>query len=322
MKKYALTLAMFMLAAALLGCTRVENDDPKAENSPEVDAWVATPENDASQIAQKDAYAGIGHVVSYDDGLNITLGTENITQNGLTILCTSNDESEEEYSTGSPYSIDKLSDSGWVDVETIPSEEELCWTMEAWLILPNETVRWDVNWSYLYGELGAGSYRIKKMIDSQSDYKVSKAYYAYFDIVEPAQTEFVSYEDELGYGISVPYVQGWEYMIEEADGSNTTFGISFRPQGKEGWIHFECLDSFGVCGTGLEQEKYKSGYIGTYDGKDIWDFIWQPVGDKSFVATTENANDWYDTYGDTVMEIIDGTELKVLDATLIKTEEE
>lgn len=319
MKKHAFLLAIFMLAAALLGCTRVEDDMPTVQSSP--DAAIA--ENDETQIASESAYAGIGRVVSYDDEFNITLGTENVTQSGLTILCTCNGETEEEYSAGSPYSIDRLSDGGeWVDIETIPSDEEICWTMEAWIIMPNETVRWDVNWSYLYGELEEGSYRIKKMVSPESDYKASKAYYAYFDVVDTAKTEFVSYEDELGCGIKLPYVRGWEYSIEEADTNSGTFGISFRPEGKDGWIHFECLDSFGVCGTGLEQKEYKSGYIGTYDGRDIWDFIWQPVGNKNFVATTENVSDWYEAYSDTVMRIIDGAELTTLNADERKTEEE
>lgn len=319
MKKFAFALAIFMLAAALFGCTQTENDMPTGENSPKV----KKDENDETQIANESAYAGIGRTVFYDDGeLNITLATQNVTQSGLTILCTCNNEPKEEYSTGSPFSIDKLSDGGWIDVETIPTEDEICWTMEAWLIMPNETVRWDVNWSYLYGELGEGSYRIKKMVSSDSDYKASKAYYAYFDIVNTAETELVSYEDEAGYGISLPYVQGWEYSIEETDYTTQSFGISFRPQGKEGWIHFNCLDSFGVCGTGLEQKKYKSGYIGTYDGGGIWDFIWQPAGNKSFVATTENVGEWYDTYSDTVMEIIDEAEFTIPDANVRKTEEE
>ena len=99
--------------------------------------------------------------------LGITLAADNVTPTGLTIVCTqSGGEATGELSTGSYYIIEKLVDDKWtaVDYAYDGSSGELAWTAEAWLINMNGTTEWVVDWSWLYGELEAGSYRIGKEI--------------------------------------------------------------------------------------------------------------------------------------------------------------
>ena len=95
----------------------------------------------------------------------IVLEAENITASGLTIVCShSGGENAAELSTGSYYVIQKLENTGWIDVEYAPQEYDIAWTSEAWIIQKEGTTKWDVNWEWLYGELSAGEYRIGKEI--------------------------------------------------------------------------------------------------------------------------------------------------------------
>lgn len=99
---------------------------------------------------------------------------------------------------------------------------------------------------------------------------------------------------------------GWDYEIHEYSESSYTFGISFWPgDSTEGKIRLEYYpDGFGVCGTGLEEERIwlngQSGYKGTYDGREIWSFI--STGNYAFL--TENVGSWWETYEAEAMEII------------------
>lgn len=118
-------------------------------------------------------------------------------------------------------------------------EHELAWTMEAWAIPSNTETEWEVNWSRLYGELPAGTYRISKSVmdfRDTGDYD-TKTYYAGFDLVDAADTESVSYEYG-GFGVSIPLISGWEYKIEEYSVDGMSYGVSFRPAGEDGWIDF------------------------------------------------------------------------------------
>ena len=95
----------------------------------------------------------------------IVLEVDNVTENGLTIVCNhSGGENVAELYTGSYYVIQKLEKTDWVDVEYLPQEYELTWTLEARIIQKEGTTQWDVNWEGLYGELSAGEYRIGKEI--------------------------------------------------------------------------------------------------------------------------------------------------------------
>ena len=103
-----------------------------------------------------------------DEKLNewgIALEVENVTASGLTIVCNhSGGENVAELSTGSYYVVQKFEKAGWVDVEYLPQEYDVVWTLEAWIIQQESTTKWDVNWEWLYGKLSAGEYRIGKEI--------------------------------------------------------------------------------------------------------------------------------------------------------------
>ena len=243
---------------------------------------------------------------AYQDHWGVKLTAKNITPSGLTIVCTQQDgEPTGELNTGSYYGLEVLRDGEWVAVELLPMEGELAWTSEAWMIPANEDTEWDVNWSRLYGELPAGSYRISKSImDFRGIGDFDKeTYYAGFDIVDSTTANSIAYEYD-GFGVSIPLLSGWEYMIEEYSADGMSYGVSFRPSGEDGWIDFHYWPTFGVCGTGLETKEFGNGTMGTYDGGKIWNYISYPASKGNFVATTHGVADWWDSYGDEVLGII------------------
>lgn len=94
---------------------------------------------------------------------------------------------------------------------------------------------------------------------------------------------------------------------------------------KESAIHVGYHSAWGVCGTGLEQTKITLGDYsavqGTYDNKNVWDFIYFHVEDTKgyYVALNAGAEAWWDEYGTEAMEILatikitEGVDVEYLD---------
>lgn len=49
---------------------------------------------------------------------------------------------------------------------------------------------------------------------------------------------------------------------------------------------------------------------GYYDGSDIWSFIVFLGKNNNVVATTNSVEDWWEKYGDQVMQILDSVRLE------------
>lgn len=104
---------------------------------------------------------------------------------------------------------------------------------------------------------------------------------------------------------------GWDYSVEPYEEGAYTFGISFwpagRPEGKLKLNHYP--NRFGVCGTGLSEEKYtftdgKTAYIGTYDNSPVWDFISFRNTAGDYAVINEGADIWWDEYKEEAMSIL------------------
>ncbi|MEE0884032.1 MAG: hypothetical protein U0L59_02255 [Faecalimonas sp.] len=127
--------------------------------------------------------------------------------------------------------------------------------------------------------------------------------------------------------ISLAIPTGWRYTTSiGGDASSEEFGISFWPEGeKDSAIDVGYHSAWGVCGTGLEQTKITLGDYsavqGTYDNKEVWDFIQFHVEDTkgSYVALSVRAETWWDEYGTEAMEILatikitEGVDVEYLD---------
>ena len=127
--------------------------------------------------------------------------------------------------------------------------------------------------------------------------------------------------------ISLAIPTGWQSAISVGgDASSEEFGITFWPEGEtEIFIDVGYHSAWGVCGTGLEQTKITLGDYsavqGTYDNKEIWDFIHFQVEDTKgfYVALNAGTESWWDEYGTEVMEILatikitEGVDVEFLD---------
>lgn len=256
---------------------------------------------------------------AYADGWGVKLTARDITPTGLTLVCTQQDgEPGGELQTGSPYGLEVYQMGAWEPVELLAQENDVAWTAEAWSIQPSGTTEWTVDWSRLYGSLPDGTYRITKSImdfRGTGDYE-EKTYTAPFQLVtvETGEALTVSAEHD-GIQLSVPYVEGWEYAIDEyADGS-MNWGVRFRPAGEDGWVKLHHWDVFGVCGTGLAQSEITlangmTAVQGTYDNHAVWDYVRISLDEGCVVAMTEGADVWLPLQEAAVMELIGGFEIE------------
>lgn len=156
--------------------------------------WFRAIKYRARELVENGAYLKNSHpgtylLISMDDrvlhdpdwGLIIT--GENVTPSGMTLVVTQSGlKPDGELITGQPYFLDRYEDGEWVPME--PLLEAWGWTMEGWMIPVNDTVRWDVNWEWLYGTLDPGQYRFGKNISCVSEPGVYEeaVYYVEFEI--------------------------------------------------------------------------------------------------------------------------------------------
>lgn len=105
---------------------------------------------------------------SDDDGLpqptvnwGITLSAEEVTATGLTLVITqAGGEPVGGLEYGSEFSLDVLKDGVWESIPYI--DENIAWTLEAYVVPRESTTNQSVCWDWVYGSLPAGTYRIGK----------------------------------------------------------------------------------------------------------------------------------------------------------------
>ena len=121
-----------------------------------------------------------------DEKWGVTLEAENVTANGLTLVCTqTGGKPTGSLQTGSWYIVEKWTqETGWKEVDYVPQEYDIAWTQEAYMIPMEDQAKWEVNWEWLYGELTTGKYRIgKEIMDFREAGNYDNAiYYAEFEI--------------------------------------------------------------------------------------------------------------------------------------------
>lgn len=114
---------------------------------------------------------------SPDNGLGIMLSATDVTSDGMTLVCTQSGGSPTgELSTGPWYELEILKDGQWI---AAPIYAEVCWEDIAWVIPQEDTTQWEINWTWIYGTLPAGEYRISKEImdfRQTGDFDTCKSY--------------------------------------------------------------------------------------------------------------------------------------------------
>ncbi len=105
------------------------------------------------------------------------------------------------------------------------------------------------------------------------------------------------------YGtITVELAENWNYTASAVDEEKLNYGLYgliLKPnQVSEGQIELTCIDSFGVCGTGLSEEDMilggKNVHVGTYDDHEHWDFISFNDSRPQIVAQRIGGDTWTD----------------------------
>ena len=112
----------------------------------------------------------------------ITLSVKEVSPTGLTLICTQNGGiAEGSLETGSVYTIEKFENDAWIEVKP---QGEAIWDMMSHLIASNDTTEWTIDWSWMYGELSPGTYRISKTVVDFKDSGASESqiYFAEFEI--------------------------------------------------------------------------------------------------------------------------------------------
>ena len=136
--------------------------------------------------------------------------------------------------------------------------------------------------------------------------------------IDPLKTREVTYA-EHGAAITLTLPESWSYAItyltDEEVNAGIAGGISFWPLGREEGKLFLGFypDRHAVCGTGLETEETilanQKATVGTYDGRELWDFI--SFGEY-FAVWGQNHESWWAEYGDEAMEILDTARFEFL----------
>ena len=118
---------------------------------------------------------------TWGEDWGVRLSVKNVGPTGLTLICEqSGGIAEGSLETGSAYIIEKCEDNFWVEVQP---QSEPVWDMMSHLI-GNTTTEWEIDWSWLYGELSPGTYRIGKTVMEfkESGESRSQIFFAEFEI--------------------------------------------------------------------------------------------------------------------------------------------
>lgn len=106
--------------------------------------------------------------------------------------------------------------------------------------------------------------------------------------------------------ISIEIPPTWTHELTKAD--DGSYFIIIRPSHETGSIQVGYWPGFGVCGTGLTEEKTRiagmEANIGYYDGSSQWSFITFRLEGKTYVVLKDGAESWWGAHGDTVMQIL------------------
>lgn len=129
---------------------------------------------------------------------------------------------------------------------------------------------------------------------------------------EEAGNDYTPVSYSCGYAsITLQLPEGWEYAVEEYTDDCYSFGIRFWPAGyADDTLALRYYTSlFAVCGTGLSQKQVTVGAhearMGTYDGKEVWDFICFTDTPGDYAVWNTGADAWWDKYGAEAMHILE-----------------
>ena len=109
-------------------------------------------------------------------------------------------------------------------------------------------------------------------------------------------------------GITMTIPPDWEWARQDTNGA---WGDHVVLSHGENHLIVGYYPSFAVCGVGLQQETSTIAgmevCVGTFDGKDMWDFIIFP---GNYVALNESGENWTEAERTAILEILESLTLE------------
>lgn len=115
-------------------------------------------------------------------GIEMTLQSVSVTS-AMIVFTLHSDDKSDEARTGAAYWLEKEENGSWDRVPTIT--DEIVLFADTYTIRANVETEIPVDWSYLYGELGHGKYRLGKEVlgEHEPGHSSWYTYYAEFELV-------------------------------------------------------------------------------------------------------------------------------------------
>ena len=117
----------------------------------------------------------------YYEQISLNIKSSTVTNKGATFILKNN--TDEEYGYGESYIIEKFENDSWKELDTLTGDP-LSWNEMLYILKSNEEREVNINWSFGYGELKSGTYRLVKNSFRKNNSPESRTYtvYAEFDI--------------------------------------------------------------------------------------------------------------------------------------------
>lgn len=103
-------------------------------------------------------------VLTIDHKISMSIKENTLTNKSTTIRLKNN--SEEEFTYGPEYHLEKQNDGKWDDIEP---KEVLSWNSVLYRLKSNEFIEINIDWTTGYGELSKGHHRLVKNVHLKSD---------------------------------------------------------------------------------------------------------------------------------------------------------
>lgn len=104
-----------------------------------------------------------GEIIDPMPDWGITMSAEDITPSGLTLCLTqSGGNIPERLIVGTEFYLEIQTDTGWEVMEA--NDGSNVWNFTENYLSANETVKFEIDWTNMYGELSPGTYRVRKTV--------------------------------------------------------------------------------------------------------------------------------------------------------------
>ena len=103
------------------------------------------------------------------DPFGLAVSVKNVTDAGLTFVFHRSEDNGMEYLVGNAYRLETDFHGRWIPVETIlPEDQELVFTTEAYALSVGN-YEMNIDWTWAYGNLKPGTYRITKGVTAREN---------------------------------------------------------------------------------------------------------------------------------------------------------